>query len=1184
MLHKLSLRQYKRLFGIHDEDQLEQALAELELFAGSEQFSITARKMLGGLRSFLIQVDDAYQQADRDLALGKLSLELSSAELVQLNETLRQDAEQKKQVLQTLRNTVNQLLMPLGKHLQDDSDLESLSQLLSGLVQELLSTRKDLEGALEKVQNQQFALDQHAIVSVTDASGIILYANEKFCQISQYPAHELVGNNHRIVNSGLHSEAFFRNLWLTISSGKVWHGEIRNKTKSGSFYWTNATIVPFLDGNHQPYQYISIRTDISEQLRLREKIESSQTLLQNVMNTLGQGIYTLDVNGCCTYLNPEGEKILGRRFGEVQGKILHNLIHSIRPDGMHVPDAECPISLATQSGEVYRSELEYFQHQSGILFPVSIVASPIYDNDVLVGSVAAFKDISERIAVSRALKDSEAKQRMLLDNAADAVFVADSNECWIYVNDLALDMLGYRREELIGTSMYEVLPPKDRPAAKKHFLFKILSEKALRTELTLSSKSGQLIPVELNAALLPDGSIYGSCRDITERLRFEADLVQAKNDAESANKAKSDFLATVSHEIRTPMNGIIGMTELALDTTLTAEQREYLELVRLSSQSLMSIINDILDFSKIESGKVVLERIDFSLRELIAATLKGIAVHSSEKAIELVYKIDPAIPEMLAGDPGRLRQIMVNLVGNAIKFSDAGDIIIDAQLVHENNDWIDIYFSVTDHGIGIPKDKQATIFSAFSQVDASTTRKYGGTGLGLSISSRLVQCMNGLLEVNSEPGKGSTFYFTARFGKADELLPMQKTVNLSGLHALIVDDNAVNRLFFSDTLKKWEMQTTLAASGQEALTLIEQQAPDSQFDAVLLDVCMPEMNGFDFWMRLHDRHEVLKKRIILLSSAGSREDFAKCQELGVQHYITKPVSQSELYDAVVSMLAGGKERHEELHVYKTVSQSEDMPSLRILLVEDNLVNQKLVLSLLNKWGFVAIVAENGLIALEKFSQEPFDVILMDMQMPKMGGIEATQRIRQTEAERHLSRIPIIAMTANAMPGDWERCQAAGMDQYVSKPIKAELLRDLLIQFQTELKKNMNEKSQEMESAASLLQGQHVQEFDYDKALLSADVEIVRIIGDSFLEACPQYQDEIMDAIQRQDSELLYRSAHTLKGLVGNFGAEPVEFLARDLELSGKNNRFQGTTDTLQHLLSELALMNLALRKFLASQE
>ncbi|MBC3863636.1 PAS domain S-box protein [Undibacterium jejuense] len=1180
MPHKLSSRQYKRLLGIADEVQLEAVLSEFETLASTELISASAKNALAGFRQFLSHVEETYHQADRDLALGKLSLELSSNELSQANETLRQDAEARQQVLVTLRNTTNQVLAQLGKHLDDDRSLEGLSQLLSGLVTELLDARKDVQRALAEVEKQKFALDQHAIVSITDAKGTLIYANEKFCTISKFEAKELIGQNHRIVNSGFHSKEFFQNLWHTIQSGNVWHGEIRNVDKEGGFYWTNATIVPFLNQDNQPYQYISIRTDITEQLRLREKIQTSQQLLQNVMDTLGEGVYTLDAKGFCTFVNPEAGKILGYHASELLGQRMHDLIHAIQPDGRCVEMKDCAIDQAVSAGKVFRSELEYFQHRSGILFPVAIVVSPIFEHGIIVGSVAAFQDVSSRIKADKALRESETKQRMLLDHAADAVFVANTQERWTYVNDLALNMLGYVREELIGQSIYDLLPREQREKIQKSFLHRLLEQKFIRIEISLLKKNGELVPVELNAALLPDGSIYGSCRDITERQRFESALIQAKEDAEAANTAKSEFLAMMSHEIRTPMNGIIGMTELALDSYLAPEQREYLELVKFSSYSLLGIINDILDFSKIESGKVVLEKIDFEIRELLASCLKALAIRASQKGIELVYKIDGAIPDVILGDPGRLHQIITNLVGNAIKFSEQGEIILDVQLVHQSTESLDIYFSVTDHGIGIPLDKQASIFSAFSQADASTTRKYGGTGLGLTISSRLVQSMHGILEVNSVLGKGSTFYFTARFEEGVGFISEVAVPNVSGLRVLIVDDNAINRHFFSDTLKKWGMHTVAVSSGADALArLSDEKVGENCFDLILLDVCMPEMDGFHFIQELQAVNGCVRQKVVVLSSAGSPDDARKCRDMGIRDYVTKPVSQHELLDSIVTAMSGNASRG----IRKQVPASEISPGLaplKIMVVEDNLVNQKLVLSLLKKWNHTAVLAETGLVALEKFQQENFDLILMDMQMPEMGGIEATQQIRSLEVQqKDRKHTPIIAMTANAMPGDWERCLDAGMDHYLSKPIKAALLQNFLSQYQQlaspmVIERNINMTEVSYERTAEF------PHFDYAHALQSADSEIVHIIGHSFLDVCNKYIAELSDAVTAKDPELLHRSAHTMKGVVGNFCAYPIEELAFKLEQKGKDKNFEGTSELLTEIAGELKLLTVELKKFL----
>jgi PAS domain S-box-containing protein len=1183
MSHKLSLRQYKRLLGIQSDAQLAEVLNEFEHVSSEHGLSQSALTALKGIRQFFAQVDEAYEQADRDLALGKRSLELSSDELMTANQTLRQESELRQQVMQTLRHTTNEVLAQLGKRLADEESLENLSTLLAGLVSEILNTRDELQAALAAIENQQFALDQHAIVSITDARGNLIYANDKFCQISHYSREELLGQNHRVVNSRLHSKEFFANMWGTISQGRVWHGDIRNQAKDGSYYWTSATIVPFLDTEKVPYQYISIRTDITQERLLTDQIESSKRLLQNVMNTLGEGVYTLDADGKCNFVNPEAEKILGWSLAELQGKSLHDMIHSKRIHGDIVSHRDCPINITVTSGQEYRSDEEYFQHRSGRFFPISIVASPIFEDGKIVGSVAAFQDITARLQAEAALRESEHKQRMILDNAADAVFVADKNERWIYVNDLALNLLNYSRQELIGTDIYALLPENFREIAKQTFVERLRVEKLIRQEIKLIKKNGHAVPVEMNVALLPDGSIYGSCRDITSRKEFEAALIKAKVGAEDASKAKSEFLATMSHEIRTPMNGIIGMTELALDTKLNAEQREYLELVKISSNSLLDIINDILDFSKIESGKIVLEHIEFPIRELIATMLKASAVRAEQKNIELVYQIDPELPEILIGDPGKLRQVLSNLLVNAIKFSHHGSITIDINLVELHDDIARLHFSVTDQGIGIDADKQEHIFQAFSQADASTTRKYGGTGLGLSISSRLVQAMKGQLQVQSEIGQGSCFYFSADFGfSLNNSAPLQ-SMHLQGLSALIVDDNLINQKYIGDTLRHWQMDVTVASNASEALNILRQyKQTQGQFNLILLDACMPEMDGFSLAEQIQQQHLLGNGKMLMLSSAALHDDAQRCATVGIAGYVRKPISQSELQiaiDAIFQGVATGA-----IHYINLIAEDSHtkQTQLRVLVAEDNPINQKLAVGLLEKWGHIADVAENGLLAIEKYKANVYDVILMDMQMPEMGGIEATQIIRQIEPESQ--RIPIIAMTANAMPGDKERCLEAGMDEYLSKPIKSESLREQLELLAAHRDVNatsavatpiQNADSTEDWSAAT-----HI-DFDFSAALLEGDEEVIQIITPLFLAGCDKQVDEIRLAIQNVDAELLYRSAHTFKGLVGNFHAQPIEILAKTIEQKGKHHDFTEVDSLFAEIIVLIEPLKVALRDYLA---
>lgn len=1191
MPHKLSLRQYNRLLGIIGETQLESVLTEFENYEQTQELSPAACQALRGMRQFFLHVDEAYEQADRDLALGKRSLELSSDELMNANRNLRQESERRQQVIVTLRRTANEVLSQLGKRLADEESLESLSTLLAGLVSEVLTTRSELQSALAAIKNQQFALDQHAIVSITDEAGSLIYANEKFCQISQFSLEELMGENHRIVNSGYHSQSFFESMWRTITSGEVWHDEICNRAKDGTLFWTNATIVPFLNSDARPYQYISIRTDITQQRLLKEEIEASKRLLQNVMNTLGEGVYTLDAEGHCTFLNPEAEKILGWRLEEIEGRLLHDLIHANKLDGTYIRRSDCSIRATIEAGEVYRSDREYFQHKSGRFFPIFIVASPIFEDGEFVGSVAAFQDISARLAAEEALRESENKQRMMLDNAADAVFVAGSDERWIYVNDQVLSMLGYTREELIGASVYELLPDQYRTYSRENFSIQLARDRLVRQEIRLLKKDGGVVPVEMNAALLPDGSIYGSCRDITERKEFEAALIRAKMDAEAANRAKSEFLATMSHEIRTPMNGIIGMTELTLSTELAPQQREYLEMVQSSSQSLLAIINDILDFSKIESGKVVLENLEFSISDLVATTLKAQALRAAQKQIELVYHIDPKLPDFLVGDPGKLRQILTNLVGNAIKFSDGGEVSVHVRSQVQEAHFIEVYFSVTDQGIGILPDKLSQIFEPFSQADASTTRKYGGTGLGLSISSRLVQSMQGQLRVESELGEGSRFYFSARFTPARSSLVQESYSSLKGLKVLVIDDNAIMRHFLYDMLRAWRCDVQIADGGESSLNLIEEmQREERAFDLILLDAAMPGMNGEEFLLRLKQARLNAHTAILWMSLATAMDDTLRYHDMGVHAALRKPFSPQELLASIGRMMSLEPSRSMNMTDALDASDVSDAsdaryPTLisnkplghqpRILLAEDNTINQRLVIALLSKWGYAVDVVENGRLAILSWQRCPYDLILMDMQMPEMGGLEASSEIRRLEASGQ--HIPIIAMTANAMHGDKERCLAAGMDYYLSKPLKSDVLYELLKQILEQA--TLTSAPAETIQVVALPLVNPDLHFDYEQALAAGDAEILSIITPLFLDSYPRYLDNIAKALQLGQAQDLYFAAHTLKGLLGNFNALPIEKAARALEQRAKAGHTDDIEGQMAVIEREMPSLCIALKRY-----
>jgi len=769
-VNRLLERQLKRLLGLTTAD-LPEALRLLAA-AGEQCGNEKITHLTANFGRFLDGVEEAYAMADRDLELRSRSLELSSTELSQANAQLRHQAGSQQRVLDNLRRTANAMLASLDRPAlaEDDTDLERLTREMAELVHDREEAQLALQVAINHLKNQKFALDQHAIVSITDTEGTIIYANDRFCDISGYSRDELLGRNHRIVNSGLHPRELFATMWQTILAGKVWSGEVCNRAKSGALYWVAATIVPMFDERGKPEQFIAIRTDISARKAAETQLAEQLHFSEQLVEAIPMPIYFKDT--------------AGRYIG-------YN-----------------------------RAFADYFH-----LAPGAYIGKTIFD--ILPPDLARFHDERDQ-----------------------ALYAAPGNQA------------------------YEAPPTRVDGEIRSLFYHKA-------------------------SLLRADGSprgLIGVIIDMTQRKAWEHGLLQAKEAAEAASRSKSEFLANMSHEIRTPMNGIIGMTELTLDTHLDAEQRDYLEIVRNSAHSLLTIINDILDFSKIEAGKLSIEATEFNPAHELRHAVKPMQLQAAAKGVDFVLDCADSLPHHVLGDPVRLRQVLTNLVGNALKFTATG--VITVRLENQGVDGgsrIRLRYSVSDTGIGIAADKQAHIFEAFTQEDSSTTRKYGGTGLGLAICRKLVDLMGGEIGLESVPGEGSTFRFTLN------------------------------------------------------LPLVEAQ------------------------------HAAL--------AAAPRDNATK--------------------------------------------------SLRILLAEDNAINQKLALTLLAKWGHQVELAANGREALDLCTTQAFDLILMDMQMPEMSGLEATAEIRRREAAAPATRrMPIIALTANAMQGDRERCLNAGMNDYLSKPLKS----------------------------------------------------------------------------------------------------------------------------------------------------
>lgn len=630
----------------------------------------------------------------------------------------------------------------------------------------------------------------------------------------------------------------------------------------------------------------------------------------------------------------------------------------------------------------------------------------------------------------------------LIENSPLGILVLDSERRVKLCNPAFETLFQYTRREVVGKAVDGLIVDGDLLPESREIYRRTLDGEVINMMTRRQRRDRSVVDVELHTVrIMVNSKVEGTLyiyQDISARKRAEEEMQRAKHAAETSNRAKSEFLANMSHEIRTPMNGIIGMTDLTLETDLTQEQMEYLGMVKSSAGSLLSLLNDILDFSKIEAGQLSFETIEFDLRAAVDGTLKALSLRAHQKGLELACHILPDVPDALLGDPTRLRQILVNLVGNAIKFTTKGEVVVRIETEAEMEVEAVLHFSVKDSGVGIPPESQKTIFDAFTQADSSMTRKYGGTGLGLTICARLVEMMGGRIWVDSEVGRGSSFHFTSHFTlqKVPAQTPIVEMGMLCDLPILVVDDNLTNGRILLEMLISWRTKPVLCDSGQAALTFLEQTKTSGRtFPLIILDCQMPDMDGFTVAERIKHDPKLVQSAIVMMTSAGFRGDAARCRELGIEAYLSKPIGHSDLLDAIKKVFKppGSEQRDYRLVTRHTLQ--ENRRHMRVLLAEDNAVNQRLTVRLLERRGHTVVVAETGKAVLLALEKQMFDIVLMDVHMPEMDGLTATLAIRECERMSG-NHIPIIAMTAHAMASDRENCLEAGMDGYLSKPLNS----------------------------------------------------------------------------------------------------------------------------------------------------
>ena len=1141
-------------------------------------------------------------------------------------------------------------------NIEEDNEIgllaDSLNKMLITRQKQTLALEEshiETQQALKNLSEQKYALDEHSIVSITDEKGIITFVNKKFTEISGYSATELIGKNHQAFLSKLNNESMWQEMYQLLSTGATWHGQVCNKNKSGDIYWVDSTVVPFRDKDNRITSFIAIYTDITQRKKIEALNQQNTKQLELVVNNTGVGFWDWDILS--------GHVACNQRWYEITGYSKQDLTpFTVEKWGQLLHPDDAPKAFELINHHFKNEEEKYFcelrlKHKLGhwvwVLDSGRLVKRS--ENNEPARMIGTVVDIGERkkdeqatqvkLAVSQCLSQHlPIKERLsnaiselfnldeLQSQAKGGVFLVDSETSQLKLSSLqgqfsnqddAMTIDKNLSENAIFTGEIAIINQCDsenkhndkrvNSSANEHghYIIPLINDTDnqetigaifLYTNKNPDASNKRLFLLKEIGDLFSTAIIQENARQLLEHASFTA---------EQSTQLKSEFLASMSHEIRTPMNGVIGMLNLLEDTELNNEQHHKLGLAKSSATALLTLINDILDFSKIEAGKLELEYIEFNIRKMLGELAESIALRAQEKGLEVILDIADIEQSHVKGDPGRLRQILTNLIGNAIKFTSQGEILIRLKTEKINDNTLHLTGEIKDSGIGIPEEKLTSLFDTFTQVDASTTRQYGGTGLGLAICRQLCQLMGGDIKVTSTLGEGSNFIFDINLQSCATAVKVEPKNNVENLNILIVDNNTTTLSVLEKQLCLWNIKVTIAKNAQQALTTCQQQG--HLITAAFIDMNMPNINGVDLAKMIKVKPELQHIKLIMMTDISNTAESNFFNNLGFDGFFPKPATTLDLLNTLELIQGNNKT------VKATKSNSDSKPLIwpentRILLVEDNRINQQVALGVLKQFNLTADIANNGLEALELLSAEdnrrPYSLILMDCQMPELDGYQTSTQIRSGKVGVQYIAIPIIAMTANAMQGDKEKCLAAGMSDYLSKPIEPILLKEKLMHWLTA--ENQNEliettptkatpikatkKETIVDNSTECSQPQEKQQ-NHDKqknksvddklpiwdknALLkrvSNNTNLAMLLINNFInEEGIKLKDIVTDIKNNFDdadnNKKLAVKLHSLKGVCANIGGVKLHHLCNELEQQLKTNlAATPSNDEKQHSL------------------